>query len=122
MKKRKAFTGWTAVIKQKMKKEDGHYAGGLVAGAKILEFFGDAATKLCLRETSGKNEGLFRAYQSVDFLKPVHVGDTVVVTATIMKVGTTSRQMKFIAKIKPKQVIVAKAVGTIVIPELKCKK
>ncbi len=88
-----------------------------MAGAKILELFGDAATKLCLRETHGKDEGLFRAYESVDFLKPVFAGDTVEVTATIIKVGNTSRRMRFVAyKTRPKRVLVAKAVGTVVIP------
>jgi 3-aminobutyryl-CoA ammonia-lyase len=94
-----------------------------VAGAKILELFGDAATKLCLRETRGRDEGLFRAYQSVDFLNPVYAGDTVVATATILKVGNTSRTMKFVAKkLRPKRQMVCLATGTVVIPGLKSKK
>ena len=64
-------------------------------------------------------EGLFRAYESVDFLAPVHTGDTLQVTATIIKVGHTSRRMKFVAiKTKPKKLI-CRAVGTVVIPEFK---
>lgn len=84
-----------------------------MAGAKILELFGDAATELCLRETKGKKEGLFRAYEVVDFLKPVYAGDTVVVTATIVKVGKTSRRIKFVAK-KGSQTLCT-AVGTVVV-------
>ncbi len=119
MKKRpKARVGWKAVVKRKMTKEDGHYQGGLVAGATVLEMFGDAATKLCVRESGF--EGLFRAYQSVDFLNPVYVGDVVTATAVILKIGKTSRQMKFIAtKLKSKKVIISKALGVVVIPELK---
>lgn len=94
-----------------------------MAGAKILELFGDAATALCLRETRGRDEGLFRAYAEVEFLKPVYAGDTVEATATIVKVGRTSRTMKFVArKIKPWREIVCRATGTVVIPELKSSK
>jgi 3-aminobutyryl-CoA ammonia-lyase len=85
-----------------------------VAGAKILELFGDAATKLCLRETRGRNEGLLRAYQEIEFLKPVFAGDTVEAIATIIKVGKTSRTLKFEARKKDRNVV-AKAIGTVVI-------
>lgn len=89
----------------------------MVAGAKILELFGDAATQLCLRETAGKSEGLLRAYHSIEFLKPVYADDTVEATASIVKIGDTSRTMKFTAyRLKPKKILVAKAVGTVVIP------
>ena len=60
--------GWKAKVTLRLGPKDAHYSGGLVAGARILELFGDAATALCLRETRGRDEGLFRAYQSVDFL------------------------------------------------------
>lgn len=86
-----------------------------MAGAKILELFGDVATALCLREAGV--EGLFRAYQEVEFLKPVYAGDTVEATATIVRIGNTSRTMKFAAyKTRPKKMLVARAVGTVVIP------
>ncbi len=116
MKKVKAKVGWKAVIKRKMTKADGHYKGGLVAGATVLEMFGDAATELCVRESGF--EGLFRAYQSVDFLSPVYVGDMITVKATLIKVGATSRQMGFVAQ-NQKKVIISRALGTVVIPELK---
>lgn len=119
MKKMKTKTpriGWKATVTVKLGRKDAHYAGGLVAGAKILELFGDAATKLCLRETNGKSEGLFRAYQSVDFLKPVYAGDIVEGMATITKVGNTSREMLFVArKLYPKKEIVCRAIGTVVV-------
>ncbi|MBI4374062.1 MAG: 3-aminobutyryl-CoA ammonia lyase [Deltaproteobacteria bacterium] len=116
----KAQINWKATIRKKLTQKDAHYSGGLVAGAKILELFGDAATALCLRETRGKDEGLFCAYSSVEFLKPVYAGDTVEVTATITQVGYTSRTMKFTAyKTKPKRVLINKAFGTVVLPSLK---
>jgi acyl-CoA thioesterase FadM len=109
--------GWKARIQVKLGQKDAHYSGGLVAGAKILELFGDAATELCLRETAGKNEGLFRAYESVEFLKPIYAGDRVEATAVITRIGDTSRTMKFTAyKIRPRRSLVAKALGTVVIP------
>ena len=114
--KMKARVGWRSIIKRKMTKADGHYKGGLVAGATVLEMFGDAATELCVRESGF--EGLFRAYDSVDFLAPMYVGDTITAKATIIKVGNTSRQMQFVAK-NQKKVIISKALGTVVIPELK---
>lgn len=105
--------GWKAKIKVKLRPKDAHYKDGLVAGAKILELFGDAATKLCLREAGV--EGLFRAYKDIEFLAPVHAGDTVEATATIVKIGNTSRTMKFVAtKIHSKKVV-CKAIGTVVI-------
>lgn len=116
----RAKIGWKATIRKKLTKKDAHYSGGLVAGAKMLELFGDAATELCLRESNRKDEGLFRAYQSVEFLKPVYSGDTVEVTATIIKVGNTSRTMKFTAcKLKPKRQLATEAAGTVVLPSLK---
>ncbi len=118
----KAKVGWKAVIRKKLTRSDAHYSGGLVAGAKVLELFGDAATALCLRETRGKDEGLFRAYSSVDFLKPLYAGDTILVTARVIKVGNTSRTYDFICrKLKPRREITTRAVGTVVIPSLKIR-
>jgi len=116
----KPHIGWKAKIKVKLSKKDAHYSGGLVAGAKILELFGDAATNLCLRETEGKSEGLFRAYASVDFLKPVYAGDTVEATAKIVQVGNTSRVLSFVAyKIRgSRKTLTTKALGTVVIPRI----
>lgn len=108
--------GWKAKVRVTLRQKDAHYSSGLVAGAKILELFGDAATELCLRETNGKNEGLFRAYKEIEFLKPVHAGDTIEATATIIKIGNTSRTMKFVAvKTQPQKTVVCTAVGTVVV-------
>ena len=116
----RARIGWKAVIRRRLTGRDAHYRGGLVAGAKILGLFGDAATALCLRETGGRDEGLFRAYRSVEFLKPVHAGDSVEVTARMIKIGTTSRTMRFTCrKTRPRRAVTTRAVGTVVIPLLK---
>ncbi len=76
--------------------EQAHYGGGLVDGAFVLKLFGDAATELLVRHDG--DEGLFRAYSSVDFLAPVHGGDYLEVEAEITKVGRTSREIRFEAR------------------------
>lgn len=75
---------------------DAHYAGELVDGAKILQFFGDAATEVLIRWDG--DEGLFRAYESVEFLAPVRSGDYLEVTARMTAAGKSSRTMEFEAK------------------------
>lgn len=76
-----------------MSLHDAHYGGNLVDGARILGLFGDVATELLIRYDG--DEGLFRAYTSVDFLAPVYAGDFIEVDGEITEVGKTSRQMKF---------------------------
>jgi 3-aminobutyryl-CoA ammonia-lyase len=106
--------------------EQAHYGGGLVDGAFVLKLFGDAATELLIRLDG--DEGLFRAYSSVDFLAPVHGGDYLEIEAEITQVGKTSRQMRFEARrvigaaggssarlLEPSEVV-ARATGTCVVP------
>jgi 3-aminobutyryl-CoA ammonia-lyase len=92
-----------------MSQEDVHYAGGLVAGARVLELFGDAGTALLL-EHDGL-EGLLACYEDVQFQRPVMAGDTVDVTATIESVGNTSRRLRFEASVAGKPVCTATAVA-----------
>ncbi|WP_109471334.1 hotdog domain-containing protein [Ornithinimicrobium cavernae] len=70
-----------------------HYAGDLVDGAYSLGLFGDVATELCIR-TDG-DEGLFASYTDVQFLAPVRAGDCLQIVATLVRVGTRSREMEF---------------------------
>ncbi len=80
-------------LKIRMSNHDAHYGGNLVDGARILGLFGDAATELLIRNDG--DEGLFRAYEKVDFLAPVFAGDFLEVEAVIMEQGNTSRKMEF---------------------------
>ncbi|MDD3112871.1 MAG: hotdog domain-containing protein [Candidatus Izemoplasmatales bacterium] len=82
-----------ATLKIRMANSDAHYGGNLVDGARILALFGDVATELLIRQDG--DEGLFRAYESVEFLAPVYAGDFLEVTGEIVKVGNTSRKMEF---------------------------
>ena len=66
-------TSITSMIRLRMGAHDAHYAGKLVDGAKLLQLFGDVATELLIR--SDGDEGLFVAYDKVEFLAPVRAGN-----------------------------------------------
>jgi 3-aminobutyryl-CoA ammonia-lyase len=122
------------VLRLRVGAEQAHYGGGLVDGAFVLKLFGDAATELLIRHDG--DEGLFRAYASVDFLAPVHAGDYLEVEAELTRAGRTSREMRFEARkvIAPSPgeessaslldppVVVARAAGTCVVPLAKQKR
>jgi len=74
-----------------------HYGGNLVDGAYVLGLFGDVATELSIR-TDG-DEGLFAAYDAVQFLGPLLAGDVVETTATLARVGRRSRSVTFTAHV-----------------------
>ena len=118
------------MIRLRMGAGDAHYAGGLVDGARMLALFGDVATELLIRHDG--DEGLFVAYDSVEFLAPVYAGDYIEATGEITEVGNSSRKMSFVAKkviapnpaagvtaadVLSETVIVARASGTCVVPK-----
>lgn len=121
-----------ATLRVRMSSHDAHYGGNLVDGARVLALFGDVATELLIRHDG--DEGLFRAYDSIEFLAPVHAGDYLEVEGEIIEVGRTSRKMRFEARavIQPlpqisesaaqvleKPVVVCRASGTCVVPQPK---
>lgn len=79
-----------------MSSQDAHYGGNLVDGAHMLALFGDVATELLIMHDG--DEGLFCAYDNVEFLAPVYAGDYIEAEGEIVKVGNTSRTMKFEAR------------------------
>jgi 3-aminobutyryl-CoA ammonia-lyase len=83
----------TCTLRLRMSQTDAHYGGNLVAGAKVLELFGDVATELAIRHDG--DEGLLAGYESVEFLAPVYAGDFLKVTGRVVSVGTTSRKCEF---------------------------
>lgn len=124
--------GLKAFLRMRLSTHDAHYGGGLVDGARVLGLFGDVATELLVRLDG--DEGLFRAYESVEFLAPLHAGDFVEVEGEVLSVGKTSRKMRFEARkmISPRPdvsesaadvldqpVVVCKAVGTCVTPAVR---
>ena len=86
----------TALIRLRMSAHDAHYGGDLVDGARMLALFGDVATELLIRLDG--DEGLFVAYDSVEFLAPVYAGDYIEARGSIAKIGNTSRSMAFEAR------------------------
>ena len=114
--------------------EDAHYGGGLVDGAHMLKLFGDVATELLI--INDGDEGLFKAYDNVEFIAPVYAGDYIEATGEITNIGNTSRKMTFEARkvIAPRPdvsdsaadvleepIVVCRASGTCVVP-LKCQR
>ncbi len=118
------------IIRLRMSAHDAHYGGNLVDGARMLGLFGDVATELLVRNDG--DEGLFCAYDSVEFLAPVFAGDYIEAEGEIVKVGNTSRKMQFearkviqarpdindsAAEVLKTPVVVCRASGTCVVPK-----
>jgi len=117
-------------FKIRMSNHDAHYGGNLVDGARVLALFGDAATELLIRLDG--DEGLFRAYEKVDFFAPIYAGDFLEVEAEIIEAGNTSRKIEFrcfkIIEAKPEiatsacdvleeKVLTTYALGTCIVPK-----
>ncbi len=124
-----------ALIRIRMSAHDAHYGGSLVDGARMLQLFGDIATELLIQNDG--DEGLFRAYDSVEFLAPVYAGDFIEATGEITEKGNTSRKMRFEAKkviiprpdvndsacdVLGEPIVVCRATGTCVVTKDKQRK
>ncbi|HET7481336.1 MAG TPA: hotdog domain-containing protein [Actinomycetota bacterium] len=124
------MTDEVVVLRLRLSQADAHYGGDLIAGGRVMELFGDAATELCIR-TDG-DEGLLAGYSSVQFVAPLHAGDFVEVRAELTRRGNTSREMTFEARkyavprpdvsdsaadLLREPELVARAVGTCVVPK-----
>jgi acyl-CoA hydrolase len=80
-----------ATLRVRLGPADARYAGGLVPGSKAMELFGDLETEIALRE--GGDEGLCVAYDMVEFLAPLRVGDYVEASARVVSRGHSSRRL-----------------------------
>jgi 3-aminobutyryl-CoA ammonia-lyase len=81
-----------ALIRLRLAPNDARYAGNLVPGSKAMEIFADLETELALKE--GGDEGLCAAYESVEFLAPLRVGDYVEGIAQVVHRGRRSRKIE----------------------------
>lgn len=121
---------YTSLIRVRMSAKDAHYGGNLVDGAHMVHLFGDVATELLIK-TDG-DEGLFCAYNNVEFKAPVYAGDYIEAYGEVTHIGNTSRKMRFEARkvitTRPDvsasaadfletPIIVAVAEGTCVVPK-----
>ncbi|MCQ2285102.1 MAG: hotdog fold thioesterase [Bacteroidales bacterium] len=109
------------MIRLRMSSQDAHYGGNLVDGAHMLALFGDVATELLIMQDG--DEGLFCAYDNVEFLAPVYAGDYIEAVGEITKVGNTSRKMVFEARkiIAPRPDISASAADVLAEPIVVCR-
>ena len=119
-----------SMIRLRMSAHDAHYGGNLVDGARMLGIFGDVATELLIMQDG--DEGLFCAYDNVEFLAPVFAGDYIEAVGEITHVGNSSRKMVFEARkviaprtdisasaadVLPEPIVVCRASGTCVVPK-----
>src|SRR6266487_849830 len=117
----------TASLRIRVGSEDAHY-GTIAAGAFVMQLFGDLATEITVRRDG--DEGLLRAYESVEFLSPVRPGDFLECRATLVREGATSRTFEAeawkvitcrpevtesAADVLDERVLVARAIGTTVV-------
>lgn len=108
-------------IRVRMSAHDAHYGGNLVDGARMLNLFGDIATELLI--INDGDEGLFVAYDNVEFTAPVYAGEYIEAEGWITKKGNTSRKMEFVAKkvIVPRTDISESACDILEEPVIVCK-
>lgn len=121
--------GFSVTHRRYVSYSDVHYRGGLVEGAYCLALFGEVATELAIR-TDG-DESLLAGYSSVELIAPVRAGDVLEASATLRRIGNRSRDLDFEARVVCRAnaqrggsaadvltpaLIVARAVGTIVVP------
>jgi 3-aminobutyryl-CoA ammonia-lyase len=119
-----------SLIRLRMSTQDAHYGGNLVDGARMLGLFGDVATELLIRNDG--DEGLFVAYDNVEFLAPVYAGEFIEAEGEIVSKGNSSRKMVFEARkvivprtdisdsacdVLEEPVVVCRASGTCVVPK-----
>ena len=120
----------TSTIRLRMSSQDAHYGGNLVDGAHMLALFGDVATELLIK--CDGDEGLFKAYDMVEFMAPVYAGDYIEAEGEIVSTGNTSRKMVFEARkvivprpdindsacdVLAEPIVVCRASGTCVVPK-----
>ena len=124
-----------ATLRVRIGQEEAHYGGNLVDGARVLKLFGDIITEIAV--VIDGDEGLFVAYDRIEFLAPVYAGDFIEATGKVVRVGNTSRTVEFEARkviasrydespsaadVLDEPVIVARAIGTTVIPVERSRK
>lgn len=114
-------TNAKSLIRLRMSQADAHYGGNLVDGARMLQLFGDVATELLI--INDGDEGLFVAYDEVEFKAPVYAGDYIEAEGEIVSVGNSSRKMVFEARkvIKPRTDISASAADVLDEPIVVCR-
>ena len=122
--------GEKVTLRVRMSAGEAHYAGELVNGSHIVDFWGDVGTELAIRLWG--DESLFAGYENIRFTAPVYAGDYMEYTGWIEKVGNTSLTCKFeaykyitlprdpslaisAANVLPEKILCGEATGTLVV-------
>lgn len=122
--------GSKVMLRVRMSAGEAHYAGELVNGSHILDFWGDVGTELMIRNDG--DESLFLNYENVEFKAPVYSGDFIEYIGWIEERGNSSRKCHFeawkvielardekldisAANVLKEPVLVGKATGTLVV-------
>ena len=87
------MVGTKVTLRVRMSVGEAHYAGELVNGSHILDFWGDVGTELAIRLHG--DESLFLGYENVRFTAPVYAGDFMEYVGWIEKAGNSSLTCKF---------------------------
>lgn len=125
-----ATTGAKVTHRFRVGTEAVHYGGNVVPGAFVLQAFGDLGTEMNLCEAG--DEGLLRAYESLEFLAPVYAGDFLEVSGRTLSLGNTSRRREYVARVYARThdvgphassgalldepIVVARGIAVVVIP------
>ena len=122
--------GRKVTLRVRMSAGEAHYAGELVNGSHIVDFWGDVGTELCIRNDG--DESLFVGYKDIEFTAPVYAGDFMEYVGWIEERGGSSRTCHFeawkyielardenlaisAANVLKEKVLCGKAVGTLVV-------
>src|SRR5829696_3942938 len=88
--------GLTVTLRVRLRSSDARGVGDVVDDASVLALFGEVASELLIRLDG--DQGVLRAYDAIEFVAPVRVGDYLEITGVITKVGQTSRVIVFEAR------------------------
>lgn len=108
---------------------DSHYPNQVISLGIITELFGMVGGKLSMMLDG--DDGLMCAFENLEFLAPAYQGDYVRATATLLKVGKTSRKRRYeahvvarshgigphttSAEVLKEPILVARGIGTAVV-------
>lgn len=124
------MVGKKVTLRVRMSAGEAHYAGDLVNGSHIVDFWGDVGTELAIRLFG--DESLFAGYDKIEFTAPVYSGDFMEYTGEIIEAGAQHLTCKFeaykvitiprdpeladsAADVLPEPVLCGRATGTLVV-------
>lgn len=89
--------GLTAIHTRYVGQRDAFFLSGMIEGSFLMSLFGQVTAELCIRLDG--DEGRLVGFSEVDFLAPVHPGDLIEVEGKLVRVGNTSREFHYEARV-----------------------